>query len=200
MRMVTYIAGTFVCAVMLGGCNTSKKDPNEQNFGVAINQALATQGLMCLPPIKWPATAAVRAVSDIPDMTPEGLAALETVGLAKSVETTMDIELSWGKVRKQPVKSYSLTEAAQPYLHENGKLCWAQKTFDHIVNWSAPSNNQSSILYVYKLASIATWANSADIQNAFPEIKSGLAGIGKNQSHCTADLTNGGWRADCPVS
>lgn len=200
MKKAIYIAGA-VTLVLLGGCNTSKKEANEENFGLAINNALATQGQMCLPATKWPTIASLRpGANEATGMTREGLEALESIGLAKSIDTTQEVEISWGKTRKQQVKSYSLTEAAQAYLHDEGQLCWGQKVVDKIVSWSEPNNNQSSILYVYKISGVATWANSDEIQNAFPSVKSGIAGAGRDQNHCVADITKNGWQANCPLS
>ncbi len=200
MKKSIYIAGA-VTLVLLAGCNTSKKEANEENFGLAINKALTTQGLMCLPTTKWPAIASLKpGANEATGMTSEGLAALEETGLAKSTDATQEVEISWGKTRKQQVKSYSLTEAAQAYLHDGGQLCWGQKVVDRIVSWSEPSNNQSSILYVYKISGVAGWAKSDEIQSAFPSVKTGIAGSGRDQSHCVADITKNGWQANCPLS
>jgi nitrous oxide reductase accessory protein NosL len=200
MKKTVQIVGAVTLA-LLAGCNTSKKEANEENFGAAINKALTTQGLMCLPATKWPTIANLRpGTSETTGMTSEGLAALENTGLARSTDTTQEIEISWGKTRKQQVKSYSLTEAAQAYLHDGGQLCWGQKIVDRIVSWSEPSNNQSSILYVYRISGVAAWANSDEIQNAFPSIKTDIAGAGRSQNHCVADFTKNGWQANCPLT
>lgn len=52
---------------------------------------------------------------------------------------------------------------------------------------------QSEVTYSYKVANLASWAQTPDVQQVFPDIRSTLQGVSKPDQIAGLILTNKGW-------
>lgn len=200
-------------AVILSACG-SKSDANEKNFAAALNQYFDQKGELCLDTATWPADFTKSQLNTFSNDTKK-MEALEAIGFATS-EFTEAEELGFGGEptgRKREVKRYSLTDAAMPFTTEREApglmiggpsvvkqtlLCWGKKSVDRIVRWDAPIKlgdyQETTVTYTYKIDNPEDWAVSAQIQEAFPQVKSALDGVGKEDTH-GVHLTSEGWKA-----
>ncbi|MGO1541437.1 MAG: hypothetical protein ACTHZI_01490 [Luteimonas sp.] len=205
---------------LIAGCS-SKTDPNEKNFGAAIDAYLAKKGALCLNAETWPVelNESQRKMAESLGGTGRAarLEALLSRGLVAS-ETMDKPELSLlgqqtGRVSK--VTRYELTDEGRRFFRESrsrggfskpnegevrGELCYGNKALDKVVKWEGPMKlgdyQGADVKYLYKIEDLAEWAQSDDIQNAFPVVKESISGAGsKLQSH-GVQLTNLGWEAN----
>jgi len=110
-----------------------------------------------------------------------------------------------GPTRPQPVRQYELTDEGKKYfrLTSGGSLgqtpafCYGQKAVDSIIKRTYPvsagGNSQTEVTYTYKIAPLAAWASRADVQQAFPDIKTTVDGASKVNQVAGLQLTNKGW-------
>ncbi len=60
-------------------------------------------------------------------------------------------------------------------MGQTAAFCYGQKSVDSIINRTDPvstgGTSQTEVTYTYKIASLAAWANRADVQQAFPDVK-----------------------------
>ena len=214
-RLVVFaILGT----AALAGCG-SKTDANEKNFGVALTHYFEKKGTLCLKIKRWPMDVTemdLRLKKDMQSGIAAQMSALETVGLAKSEDIDVDRVDFMGKPIgvTSRIKRYTLTDAAQPFMHSKdvdsiglaGKttvkqtdLCWGNNVLDKIVKWEGPIKlgdyQEASVTYTYKVSNIADWTKRAEIQTAFPFVKTVLDGVGIKESKHSIKLTSQGWEA-----
>lgn len=151
------------------------------------------------------------------------MAALEAAGLVKSEEAEIAVSDFLGKPtgRKVRVKRYTLTDAAKPFMKETAMsavdrevsaiklhgqiaekqadLCWGTKALDKVVKWEGPIKlgdyQEASVTYLYKVNNVAEWAKRADVQAAFPSVKSILDAAGAKPATHAIKLTSLGWEA-----
>lgn len=186
-----------LCAA-LAACN-SKTSASETNFGAAVTQFLAKKGEMCLEPIAWPVDvyeADQRQRKLYPDGPAGQMAALEAAGLAKGE----DIVLPEVKVK---ARRYTMSEAAKPFLRTDAKqttrLCYGRKSLDKVVRWADPvktnGQEESNVIYTYKLSGVASWAGKPQVKEAFPVLGRNVDGERRQQEKLYVKLTPQGWEA-----
>jgi len=211
MKNITVITLT-IGALVLSACG-SKTDPNEKNFGAAMNQYFEKKGDLCLGTEKWPVVV-TKMDEIIAKSFPKGglsrMEALQAVGLVRGEDVDMETKAG----AKFTVKNYSLTDAAKPFTHtkdvnrtgldgtttiQQTDICWGKKRLEKIVKWEGPIKlgdyQEAKLTYTYKINDVAPWANNPDIQAAFPGVKSTVDGAGKNEIKHGVKLTSEGWEA-----
>lgn len=206
-----------ICAVLiattvvLSACG-SKTDANEKNFHAAMSQYLEKRGGLCLNGQKWPVEFPPmtlqmherQALSQVTQML-----ALEAAGMAKSEDVQVDVVgfLGAPSGRKTQLRRYTMTEAAQPFAREMAggltagwtQLYWGQLAMDKVVKWEGSMKlgdyQEVGITYTYKMADVADWARSPEIQAAFADVKQVLEGASKTERKHVLKLTSVGWEA-----
>lgn len=110
-----------------------------------------------------------------------------------------------GPTRPQPVRHYELTDEGKKYfrltsggvLGQTPAFCYGQKAVDFIIKRTDPvpagGNSQTEVTFTYKIAPLAAWASRADVQQAFPDIKTTVDGVSKVNQVAGLQLTNKGW-------
>ena len=202
-----------ICAMLLAamasvGCG-NKQDANDKNFGTAIGQFLDKRGDLCLPPSfshdKWPVDLSQMELS-VEKTMPSGpagqMAALAAVGLASHTDIEVD-QIAWnGKPtgNKIKMKRYALTDAGTKFYHgKPGVLCFGKESLDQVVKWDVPQSFGGALItnvkYLYKIDGLADWAKNAEIQTAFPYIRTMIDGASKQERAQGIKLTNQGWEA-----
>lgn len=196
--------------LLLVSC-ASKKDANEKNFSEALNSYFAKKGLICLGMAStWPVDVNQRERGTTVGTAPE-MAILEKIGLVRSHETeTESTPLFSTRPVKARVLQYELTEEGKKFYREKGgglagnkevrgDLCYGQQTLDKIIKWEGPTaagdSEEASVFYTYKIANLAEWAKTPDIQRVFPGIVPTIDGAGKTVMNQALTLTNQGWQA-----
>jgi hypothetical protein len=102
------------------------------------------------------------------------------------------------------VKRYEPTEAGNKYLQQvpgvlgpSAGFCYGDKTVDSIVKWTEPVTmgpySQTEVTYTYKIVNPASWAERPDVQRAFSDIQTTVAGASKTTQIAGLQLTNKGW-------
>lgn len=80
-----------------------------------------------------------------------------------------------------------------------GNFCYGHRSVKTITS-STPNNGQpgstATVTYQYGFDGAPGWAQAAEVQNAFPQVKSDLAGTGSASATLT-DTTNG-WQVSTP--
>lgn len=80
-----------------------------------------------------------------------------------------------------------------------GNFCYGHHTVQSITS-STPNNGQpgatTTVSYQYSFTGAPAWAQAAEVQNAFPQVKSDLAGAGSASATLT-DTANG-WQVTTP--
>jgi hypothetical protein len=80
-----------------------------------------------------------------------------------------------------------------------GNFCYGHRTVQTITS-STPNNGQpgatTTVNYTYGFSGAPDWAKSAEIENAFPQVKSDLAGNGS--AAATLTDTSNGWQVTTP--
>jgi hypothetical protein len=210
---------TLLAAISVSGCG-SKMDPNEKNFGAAIDQYFAKHGDLCLGYRAWPVDLTamdIKLSKTWPYSRAAGLAALESTGLV----TSQDVEIEGKDYRGKPngikykVKRYQITEAGKKFYREKqvdsiglggmtketqGDLCYGKLALDKVVKWEGPIKfgdyQEASVTYTYKIDGLADWAKDPKIKAAFPGVGQEIDGIGARQSRHGVKLTSQGWEAN----
>jgi hypothetical protein len=201
------VLGTF----LLAGCG-SKNDANEKNLSDATNAYLVKKGQLCLGiATKWPVEL---QDSDRGPGSVKGseMAALEKIGLVRSQETETKVTpLSGARAVKVKVLRYELTDDGKKFYQEKevpgligqkesrGDICFGQQALDSVIKTDGPitvgDTKEMTLYYTYKIENLANWANSPDVQNAFPGIVSTINGAGKTTLNQNLILTDHGWEA-----
>jgi hypothetical protein len=197
--------------LLLAGCG-SKNDANEKNLSDATNAYLVKKGQLCLGiATKWPVEL---QDSDRGPGSVKGseMAALEKIGLVRSQETETKVTpLSGARAVKVKVLRYELTDDGKKFYQEKevpgligqkesrGDICFGQQALDSVIKTDGPitvgDTKEMTLYYTYKIENLANWANSPDVQNAFPGIVSTINGAGKTTLNQNLILTDHGWEA-----
>jgi hypothetical protein len=186
------------CALVLGiftllttGCN--KADNTDLNYKAAINDHFkAFPACIWSQPKKFPVQA---ATSD--DSKTEGYDALTQEGLLTRTTAEKKVLI----VASKQVNNYDLSDkgrtswtpdSSQPGY---GNFCYGNREVTSIDN-STPGTNGAgaktvNVTYHYKIANVASWANSQEMKTAYPSIDSAL---GSNPSdRATLIMTGDHW-------
>lgn len=185
-------------STLLCACD-SKTAANAKNFGAAVTQFLDKKGELCLDPIHWPVDVYetdVRQQKLYPDGVAGQMAALESVGLAKSEDAVAP-----GTSAK--VKRYTLADAAKPYLRAKGpqqpRLCYGRKSLDKVMRWADPTkagdHEESGVIYTYALSDVAAWARKPQVKEAFPVLGRTIDGEHAQKEKLYVKSTPQGWEA-----
>jgi hypothetical protein len=190
-------------AMLLTACNDIKK-PSDGNFRKAINQYLEKHGKACT----WIGRPFPVDVSE-PEQrlqfgTSAQMAVLEAAGLVHSSDTVAATPGIFGPGAPRRVKRYEPTEAGNKYLQQvpgvlgqSAGFCYGDKTVDSIVKWTEPVTmgpySQTEVTYTYKIVDPASWAERPDVQRAFSDIQTTVAGASKTTQIAGLQLTNKGW-------
>lgn len=184
------------------------KEPNNANFTKAINHYLEKRGDVCtVMDRQFPI--------DVPETNQElqfgigpKLATLEQAGLVHASNTTAVVHGMLDAVRgstpPQSVRRYELTVEGQKYFRQvpstfgqSGGFCYGRKTVDSIVKWTEPTTigaySQIEVTYTYKIEDPAGWAERADVQQSFSDIRMTVIGASKTTEIVGLQLTNKGW-------
>jgi hypothetical protein len=194
-------------AASLSACS-SKTSANDKNFGIAVAQYFDKKGDMCLDPVKWPVDVYdidVRQQKLYPDNAAGQMSALESVGLAKGEDVELPGTFVDGKPigSKVKVRRYTMTDAAQPYLHakpgRQPRICWGRKSLSKVIRWADPAkvddHEETSVIYTYRLSNVADWARKPQVKVAFPELGRNIDGERSQKEKLYVKLTPQGWEA-----
>jgi hypothetical protein len=191
------------CVPSLTACNDVKK-PSDSNFSKAINQYLEKHGKACT----WIGRPFPVDVSEPEQRLQSGtgaqMAVLEAAGLVHSSDTVAATAGIFGPGAHRRVKRYEPTEAGKKYLQQvpgvlgqSAGFCYGDKTVDSIVKWTEPATmgpySQTEVTYTYKIVDPASWAERPDVQRAFSDIQTTVAGASKTTQIAGLQLTNKGW-------
>ncbi len=194
-----FLAGT----VFFTGCENAKK-PSDSNFRKAVNQYLGSHGKACM----WIGGPFPIDVSQAGQKLESGIggqmAVLEAAGLVRSSDMVAPAPGIFGPGAPRRVKRYQPTEVGKKYLQQApgvfGQIvgfCYGDKTVDSIVKWTEPvamgGGSQSEVSYTYKIANLAPWAERADIQREFGDVRTTVNGTSKSIEIAGLQLTNQGW-------
>lgn len=206
-------------AIVISGCS-SETDPNERNFGAAIDAYLIKEGTLCLNTLTWPMEFSDRGQASPFDGIysasadeKKSLAALISQGIVTASENDKPI-LSAGEPtgRTRHITRYELTKKGKQFFHESptsfrlkdgemhGKLCYGNERLDKVVKWEGPIKlgdyQEARVQYLYKIDNLADWAQSEEVQASFSKIKKWVAGVGNRPNTHDVHLTNIGWEAN----
>jgi hypothetical protein len=214
MRKLLFSAAVLTA---LTACS-SKNDPNEKNFGAAIDAYLAKKGDLCLNTETWPVDVTemdrkMSASRGIPGKL-ERMNALVSVGLATSSDVDKPQVSFTGQPTGRSVRltQYSLTSKGREFFRERqgtfskpkegemrGDICYGRRAVDSIIKWEGPVKlgdyQDARVKYHYKIVDLADWAKAPEIQSAFPSIKDLIDGAGNKQQSHAVHLTSVGWEA-----
>jgi hypothetical protein len=188
--------------VFLTACNDVKK-PSDSNFRKAISQYLEKHGKVCT----WIGRPFPVDVSESEQRLQFGTSAqmgvLDAAGLVRALDTVAPTPGMFGPGAPRRVKRYEPTEAGKKYLQQvpgllgqSAGFCYGDKTVDSIVKWTEPvmgAGSQSEVTYTYKIANLAPWAERADVQHEFGDVRTTVSGISKSNEIAGLQLTNHGW-------
>lgn len=192
--------------LLLSGCNEAKK-ADAAIFTKAINRYLAKHGQACTFFTQtFPIDIPTPELKDQFGFAPQ-MAALERAGLVRGTNGTAVMHGMMGGLgpsAPRSVRRYELTDEGRKYFQvktgvwgQSGAFCYGQETVDSIINWTKPAAvgpyTQSEVTYTYKIADLAPWANQAQVQQAFGDIRTTVAGISKADEVAGLQLTNKGW-------
>src|SRR6202140_4187815 len=197
--------------LLLVGCG-SKNDANEKNLSDATDAYLVKKGQLCLGlAAKWPVD--LQNSDRGPGLVRGSqMAALEKAGLVQSHETETEVTpLSGTRPVKAKVLRYELTDDGKKFYEEKevpgligdkesrGDICFGQQALDSVIKTEGPktigARKEMTLYYTYKIANLADWAKSPDVQSTFPGIVSTINGAGKTTLNQNLILTDHGWEA-----
>jgi hypothetical protein len=195
----------------LTACSDSKK-PSDANFTKAINEYLAKHGQACtIIGREFPVDVS-KPEQRLQSGAALQMAALEQAGLVHSSDTTAVVHGMLDSLRSsappQPVKRYELTVEGKKHFRQvpgvfgqTGSFCYGQKTVDSIVKWTEPmamgTSSQTEVTYTYKIVGPARWAENADVQRTFSDVRTTVTGASRATQVTGLQLTNEGWEVSC---
>ncbi|HWB31727.1 MAG TPA: hypothetical protein VG714_01010 [Acidobacteriaceae bacterium] len=194
MRIFQKIGVAMVALVIVSGCR--KTADNSINYKAAIN-TWYSQHPQCLwnTSQKFPTQV---AASD--DSRNAPFAALVDQGLlVRSTSEKKVIIVSKQEINYDLSNNGRSAWTADQSQPGYGNFCYGHRTVDTITN-SSPNNGQpgsmATVTYQYGFTGAPQWVQSAEVQNAFPQLKGDLAQSGS----ATATLTDtaNGWQVTTP--
>lgn len=191
-------------SLALTACS-SPRDVNPQNFAKSIDTFLEQMGPRCEGSLQLPA----RSSDYDPELQEEKLdmlSALAKVGLLHVAEETEKVR-GWRGSRDEPVRVYTLTEAAKPFVQERPRtlltssstdFCWGKVLVDRIVRWQGPKvqgdYQEVMVTFTFRVVDMPAWAQDPAIQSAFPMLRDKLGESGKKEVDIVLVLSTDGWR------
>jgi hypothetical protein len=167
-----------ICGVILLAAGCNKTDANKTNFKTAIdNYYQAHQACLWTDAKKFPVQA---ATSD--ESKTEGYDALTDAGLL----TRTTAEKKQFLIGSKQVNNYDVsakgrsTWTQDPTQPGYGNFCYGHRAVTSIDNYTSSVNSSGSktaqVNYHFQLTNVADWAKSQEMQTAFPQLNSALAG------------------------
>ena len=189
-----------VCGTIMflaAGCN--KKEDNSTNFTSAINSYYSAHPA-CLwsDPIKFPVQADTSDNSKTAGydaLVDQGLLARTTAEKKKMI------------IASKQVNNYDLSDKGRSVWTADvnqpgyGNFCYGHRkvsTIDSATPTSSAAGATTQITYHYTLTDSPAWATAAETQNAYPQLRSELAGPQTGQA--TLTNTNNGWQVSAARS
>lgn len=194
MRIVRTCGLGMVGLLLLAGCK--KTADNSENYKSAIN-AWYSAHPSCLwsTPQRFPTQV---AASDDSQNAP--FAALVDQGLLVRSTSEKKIVI----VSRQEI-NYDLSDSGRSAWTADanqpgyGNFCYGHRNVQTITS-STPNNGQpgatTTVNYQYGFSGAPGWAKAAEVQNAFPQVRSDLAGNGS--ASATLTDTQNGWQVTTP--
>ncbi|WP_419804717.1 hypothetical protein [Terriglobus sp.] len=192
MRIARTLTVVAVTAALATGCNKKKDDSG--NLKTAINNYYDAHP-ECLfdADKKFPVqedTKDESATAPYDALVQQGLLARTTAEKTKLL------------VLNKSVTNYDLTDKgrgtwrANPNQPGYGNFCYGKREIENIVSHTPVGSTQpgvsSTVNYTYTIGNVADWARAAVVQNAYPGVRTRLAGTSNAQD--TLVLTNNGWQ------
>jgi hypothetical protein len=188
---------------LFSACN-SVRQPNAANFSAAIDQYLDRHGQVCaLVGPQFPVDVPRSRLED-PSGVGAKLTALQHTGLVSETDTTAVVHGLLDPLRgpspPQPVRHYALTSEGQKYLQQisaavipTSGFCYGQKIVASITHWTVGSPSAAEATYTYRIVNLAAWAQSPEIQQAFPDVQATISGASEAEQVVGLQLTDKGW-------
>jgi hypothetical protein len=182
---------------LAAGCN--KKEDNSTNFTSAINSYYSAHPA-CLwsDPIKFPVQADTSDNSKTAGydaLVDQGLLARTTAEKKKMI------------IASKQVNNYDLSDKGRSVWTADvnqpgyGNFCYGHRkvsTIDSATPTSSAAGATTQVTYHYILTDSPAWATAAETQNAYPQLRSELAGPQTGQA--TLTNTNNGWQVSAARS
>jgi hypothetical protein len=195
MRIFRVLSVVTIALSLVAGCK--KTADNSINYKAAID-AWYSAHPSCLwsTPQKFPVQV---AASDDSQNAP--YAALVDQGLlARSTSEKKIVIVSKREINYDLSDNGRSAWTADPNQPGYGNFCYGHPTVQSITS-SSPNNGEpgatSTVSYQYNFTGAPAWAQSAEVQNAFPQVKSDVAG-GSGSATATLTDTANGWQVTTP--
>jgi len=200
------IPAAVLSTALVGVATAATPVASQKTLKPAIQRYLESNGDFCLGKFDWPILV---SAADERNRTRDAIQmpVLERIGLVAAVTTPDDAES----------KSYELTaEGRKYYLVKKGfthgpldtpiahtrDLCAVRLALDRVVSWSPVQNvdghPETTVKYTYTLASSASWARNADVDQVFPLLERIVNGAGQQMLQQRVALIDGRWTAVLP--
>ncbi|HEY0796994.1 MAG TPA: hypothetical protein VGD64_14570 [Acidisarcina sp.] len=187
------LALTSLCiAVLLAGCHKTADSPAD--FESAINDYYkAHPACLWSEPKKFPVQA---ATSD--ESKTEGYDALTDAGLLTRTTGEKRVMI----IASKQVNNYDVSDKGRSTWTQNptqpgyGNFCYSGREVTSIDSFATGASSDgaktATVNYHYKVGSMAAWANSQEMQTAFPEIASAMSG--QQVGHANLVMTGDHWQ------
>jgi hypothetical protein len=185
----TAIAAATVAMIAAPVVHAGSKQPSEATFRKALDEKLAHENRSCFARVSrdtgrfWVGRLPAFAM----DCRNNQCTQLQAAGLIEMAKAGSE-------------QFYKVTDAAKPFLtptEGDHLFCFAKARAEKVIRWSEPMQMPgvtiSEVTYTLKFENVPTWAQSPDMQKAFPEIGTALSRQGKEEK-ATARLFSDGWR------
>ena len=193
---VCWVVGIAVALLFMVGCK--KTADNTANYKGAINSYLAAHPACVWPePHKLPA----QVTTSDTDKT-AGYDALFDQGLLTRTTAEKKVMI----IASKQVTNYDLSDKGRSAWTADttqpgfGNFCYGHKTVESIDS-STPNSGQpgatTQVTYHWGFSGAPDWAKAAETQNAFPQLRTNLAG---GVGIATLADTSNGWQVQAPAS
>ena len=174
----TFRAGV-VCSIVLLAAGCNKTDNTKPNFQSAIdNYYQAHPACLWSEAKKFPVQA---ATAD--EAKTQGYDALTDAGLLTRTTAEKKVLIFGSK----QVNNYDVSDKGRSVWTQDptqpgyGNFCYGHRQVTSIDNFTTAANSSGAktaqINYHFKLADVAAWAQSQEMQTAFPSLSGALAGV-----------------------
>ena len=180
-----------VVVLLAAGCN--KKEDNSMNYASAIDAYYSAHPACLWPdPIKFPVqvdTSDTSKTSGYDALVDQGLLLRTTAEKKKLI------------IASKQVNNYDLSDKGRAVWTADvqqpgfGNFCYGHRkvsTIDSSTPTTSSPGASTQVNYHYTFVDAAGWAAQAETQNAYPQIRSDLAGPQSGQA--TLTNTNSGWQ------
>ncbi|MDE1176095.1 MAG: hypothetical protein PW789_05750 [Edaphobacter sp.] len=168
-------ASAVAFALVLAGCNTKAK-PTEANFSQTINTYYTSHPECLFTGVRFP-----YATSD-----PTETKQMNTLVKSQLLEATYETAIKTTR--------FTIGRAGQRYAP---RFCYGHRTVTAITSSTAPAKGatgfpESHIVYSYKLEDVPIWAQTAEVQAAYPKMATAITSGGTGEMNLAQTLA--GWQ------